>query len=116
LNSPDGKIDINWASRDVLLSLPGFTEMLADRFLEMRRGPDGIEGTEDDVLFTNPTDVQIALGFRADQFNQLATLIRFDSPVVRVESVGKSGAVTRTVRMVVFKQGGGIRLLSWKEL
>jgi general secretion pathway protein K len=114
----DAKIDVNWASRDVLLSLPGFTEPLADRFLELRRGPDGIEGTDDDVLFANADDVRIALGFRGDQFNQLANLIRYDSPVVRIVSVGKSGRVTRTVRLVVFKQGGGIRLIpgTWKEL
>jgi general secretion pathway protein K len=116
LSSLDAKIDINWASRDVLLSLPGFTEMLADRFLQMRRGPDDVEGTEDDVLFTSAGDVQIALGFRQDQFTQLANLIRYDSPVVRIVSIGKSGSVTRTVRMVIFKQAASIRLLSWKEL
>jgi general secretion pathway protein K len=116
LSTPDGKIDINWASRDVLLSLPGFTEPVADRFLQMRRGPDDIEGTEDDVVFTNQQEVQIALGFRQDQFNQLANLITVNGPVVRVESVGKSGNFMRTVRMVIFKQGNSIRLISWKEL
>lgn len=116
VNTPDGKIDINWASRDVLLSLPGFTEPVADRFLQTRRGPDDIEGTDDDVVFTSPQDVQIALGFRQDQFNQLANLITVNGPVVRVESVGKSGNLTRTVRMVIYKQGSSIRLISWKEL
>ena len=116
LNTPDPKIDINWASRDVLLSLPGFTEPVVDRFIQLRRGPDNIEGTDDDVVFTNPQEVQIALGFRQDQFNQLASLITVNGPVVRVESVGKSGNSTRTVRMVIFKQGNSIRLLSWKEL
>lgn len=116
LSTPDGRIDINWASRDVLLSLPGFTEPVADRFIQLRRGPDNIEGTEDDVVFTSPQEVQIALGFRQDQFNQLASLITVNGPVVRVESVGKSGDATRTVRMVIFKQGNSIRLLSWKEL
>ncbi len=116
LSTPDGKIDINWASRDVLLSLPGFTEPVVDRFLQTRRGPDNIEGTEDDVLFTNAQEVQIALGFRQDQFNQLASLITVNGPVVRVESIGKSGNSTRTVRMVIFKQASSIRLLSWKEL
>jgi hypothetical protein len=113
----DALIDINSASRDVLLALPGFTEPLADRFLELRRGPDGIEGTEDDVIF-DAQQLPIALGFRQDQFTQLAALIRYDSPVVRIVSVGKSGPVTRTVRLVVFKQGGGIRLMpgTWKEL
>jgi general secretion pathway protein K len=116
LSTPDGKIDINWASRDVLLALPGFTEPVVDRFLQTRRGPDNIEGTDDDVLFANAQEVQIALGFRQDQFNQLASLITVNGPVVRVESIGKSGNSTRTVRMVIFKQGNSIRLLSWKEL
>jgi type II secretory pathway component PulK len=121
LNSTDAKIDINSASRDVLLALPGFTESLADRFLQMRRGADGIEGTEDDVIFTSAAprgDVQIALGFRDDQFIQLANLITVNSQVVRIVSTGKSGPVTRTVRVVIYKQGGGIRLIpgTWKEL
>jgi type II secretory pathway component PulK len=113
----DALIDINSASRDVLLALPGFTEPLADRFLQLRRGPDDIEGTEDDVIF-DAQQLPIALGFRQDQFTQLAALIRYDSPVVRIVSVGKSGPVTRTVRLVVYKQGGGIRLMpgTWKEL
>ena len=116
LNSTDARIDINWASRDVLLALPGFTEPTADRFIQMRRGPDDIEGTEDDVIFDGQ-QLQIALGFRPDQFNQLAALIRFDSQVVRVVSIGKSGPATRTVRVVIYKQGGGIRLIpgTWKE-
>ena len=120
-NTPP-RIDVNSASRDVLLALPGFTEPLVDRFLELRRGPDGIEGTEDDVRFSlgapqpNEMSLQVALGFRQDQFNQLAPLITDTSQVVRVISVGKSGSATRTVQMVILKFGGGSRLLSWKEL
>lgn len=114
------QIDINWASRDMLLSLPGVTENMADRFLEIRRGPDKIEGTDDDVLFksTAPNgDVQIALGLRADQFMQLSGLITTTDQVVRIVSVGKSGNVSRTVRLVLFKQGNAIRLVpgTWKE-
>ena len=113
-NAPP-KIDINSASRDVLLALPGFTEPLVDRFLELRRGPDNIEGTEDDVQF-KLADAQVALGFRQDQFNQLLPLITDTSQVFRVISVGKSASATRTVRMVMMKFQGGTRLLSWKEL
>ena len=116
LSTTEAKINMNWASRDVLLALPGFTEPLADRFLATRRGPDDIEGTEDDIKFASLQELQIALGFRPDQFNQLAALITVNDSVVRVVSVGKSGTVTRTVRMVLFKQGGGVRLISWKEL
>ena len=118
LASQDGKIDVNWASRDVLLALPGMTEGLADRFISMRHGPDDIEGTEDDVKFTNAGpggDVNIALGLAPDQFRQIANLITVTDSVMRIVSVGKSANVTRTVRMVVFKQASAIRLISWKE-
>ena len=118
LASQDAKIDVNWASRDVLLALPGMTEGLADRFIAMRRGPDDIEGTEDDVKFTNAApggDVNIALGLGPDQFRQIANLITVTDSVMRIVSVGKSANVTRTVRMVVFKQANAIRLISWKE-
>jgi general secretion pathway protein K len=112
----DGKIDINWASRSVLLALPGMTEGVVDRFISMRRGPDDIEGTEDDVQFkVGDGQLQIALGLRSDQFVQLQGLITDSSPVLRIVSVGKSGTVTRTVRMVVFKQASSLRLFSWKE-
>ena len=121
LNSTDGKIDINWASRDVLLALPGMTEPLVDRFLQLRRGPDDIEGTEDDVLF-DARDIApngrlaIALGFRQNEFNQLAPLVTVGGTVMRVVSTGKSGTVTKTVRIVVNKRGNPPLLLSWKEL
>jgi general secretion pathway protein K len=108
-------IDVNWASRDVLLALPGMTEGVVDRFMSMRRGPDDIEGTEDDVRFTDLRQVQIALGLTQDQFTQFASLIAAtaNDSVVRIVSIGKSGGVTRTVRMVVMRPGP--RLISWKE-
>jgi hypothetical protein len=118
LNTQDSRVDVNWASRDVLLALPGMTEGMVDRFMSMRRGPDDIEGTEDDVKFTSAAergDVNIALGLSPDQFRQIANLITVSDAVVRIVSVGKSANVTRTVRMVVFKQGNAMRLLSWKE-
>jgi general secretion pathway protein K len=115
LVTPQSNIDVNWASRDVLLALPGMTEGVVDRFMATRRGPDDIEGTEDDVRFTDAGQLQIALGLTQDQFRQIAPLISAtaNDSVVRIVSIGKSGAVTRTVRMVVMKPGP--RLISWKE-
>jgi general secretion pathway protein K len=115
LSTPDPRIDVNWASRDVLLSLPGMTEGVVDRFMSLRRGPDDIEGTEDDVRFTDLSRVQIALGLTQTQIAQIATLIAATptDTVVRIVSVGKSGNATRTVRMVVMKPGP--RLISFKE-
>ena len=115
LNST-GPIDLTWASREVLLALPGMTEPLVDQFLQYRRGPDGEDGTEDDAEFKTAEDVRIALGFSPDQFKQLAPLVGFRDQVLRVVSVGKSGDVTRVIRMVIRKAGAVPQLISWKEL
>jgi hypothetical protein len=114
------KIDPTWASRDVLLSLPGMTEPLVDQFLTLRRGPDGIEGTEDDAVFHSLTEVLTALGYPQPVQNQVAGLIGFnEDPTMRVISEGKSGDVTRIVRMLIRKAGtNSIQLVpgTWKEL
>jgi general secretion pathway protein K len=109
-----GPIDLTWASRDVLLSLPGFNEQIADRFLEYRRGPDKIDGTEDDPPFESLDQVRLALGFTPEQFAQLSGLIGFKDQVVRVISVGKSGSVTRTVEMIIRKTAQP-QMIRWKE-
>ena len=47
-----GQIDLASASRDVLRALPGMGDDSVDRFLQLRQGPDGIDGTADDFQFT----------------------------------------------------------------
>ena len=117
LNST-GPIDLAWASRDVLIALPGMTEDLVDRFLLVRRGPDGIDGTADDAPFKNLEDVRATLGFSPEQFQQLANLVGFKDPVLRIVSIGKSGDAMRIVQMVI-RRANNVnvpQLITWKEL
>jgi hypothetical protein len=114
LNS-SGPVDMAWASRDVLLALPGMTEELADRFLQTRRGPDGIDGTEDDAQFQSLDDVRVALGLNPDQFKALARLIAFKDPVYRVVSLGKAGDASRTVQLVFRRVGVVPQVITWRE-
>lgn len=111
-----GPIDLAWASRDVLRALPGMRDDFVDRFLQLRRGPDGIDGTADDAQFRNLADIQYALGFSPEQFQQLAALVGFNDQVIRILSVGKSGNIARTVKMVVRKSGNIPEVIAWKEL
>ena len=46
-----GPIDLQWASEEVIASLPGVGEMRARGFVQKRRGEDGIDGTADDLIF-----------------------------------------------------------------
>ena len=110
-----GPVDLTSASREVLLSLPGLNEQLADRFLQYRRGPDEVDGTDDDPKFESFDEVRLALGFTPDQFAQLSGVIGFKDLVVRVISVGKSGDVTRTVEMIIRKSAQP-QMIRWKEL
>jgi type II secretory pathway component PulK len=111
-----GPIDLTWASRDMLLALPGMSEPTVDQFLTYRQGPDGIDGTEDDGGFKSVDEIRTVLGFGAEQFKQLAPLVTFRDQVVRVVSVGKSGDVTRVVLMIIRKTGNVPQLITWKEL
>jgi len=110
-----GPVDLAWASRDVLLSLPGFNEPIVDRYLELRRGTDQLDGTEDDAVFESLDQVRLALGFSPEQFAQLSALVGFKDQVMRVVSVGKSGGATRTVQMIIRKSATP-QLILWKEL
>lgn len=140
------RIDLAWASRDVLRALsailPGMSDDKVDRFLQLRQGPDGIDGTADDYQFGTgaqgpdsntspggslPAEVLTTLGLTQQQSPQqlpgsttpIALLI-FKGPILRVVSVGKSGDVTRSVQMIVIKgiggSGGNPQVMSWKEL
>ena len=111
-----GPIDLAWASRDLLMSLPGMNDQLVDAFLQLRAGPDAIEGTEDDGSFKSLEEVRAALGFTPEQFKQLAPLVSFKDQVVRITSVGRSGNMKRTVQMIVRKSGNMPQLINWKEI
>ncbi len=52
----DGRININTATRQVLVAL-GVADSLADKILFVRRGRDGVDATFDDYTFQNPYDI-----------------------------------------------------------
>jgi general secretion pathway protein K len=114
LNS-SGPIDVTWASRDVLLALPGLTDAMVDRFLQVRNGPDGILGTADDMQFQSAEDVRGALGLQEEQFKAIATLISVKDQVYRVVSVGKAGPATHVVQLVFRRIGVTPQVITWKE-
>jgi hypothetical protein len=121
------QVDAAYASRDVLRAF-GIPDDFVDRFLQARRGPDGIDGTTDDPQMDQQTAFAL-LGLggtapapgKSPQATGIQNLIVYKSPnpVFRIVSVGKSGTVTRSVQMIVLKQTAGVgrpQVFSWKEL
>jgi hypothetical protein len=123
------QVDAAYASRDVLRAF-GIPDEFVDRFLQIRRGPDALDGTEDDpqmdqaMAFSllglgavgigtgTPTGTPTADG-KSPQGSAPGTaggiqnvlVFKSPNPVFRIVSVGKSGDVKRSVEMVVLKQG-----------
>jgi len=55
-----GRININTADENVLQMLPGVDETTAQNIIKMRAGPDGVDGTADDIPFTSPGQIAAA--------------------------------------------------------
>jgi hypothetical protein len=87
----------------------------------LRQGPDGIDGTEDDMVFKSNDEVLLTMGFRQDQIAQpqLKKVLSQTVPVpfFRVVSVGTAGKATRTVQMVFARTAVGAQpsVITWKE-
>lgn len=116
------QIDAAYASRDVLRAF-GIPDQFVDRFLQVRAGPDALDGTEDDPQMDQATAFSLlglgAAGIGAGTATgntpqgtaagiQNILVFKSPNPVFRIVSVGKSGDVTRSVEMVVLKQSAGI--------
>jgi len=52
----DGRVNANTASRVALIAI-GLTSELADKVIYVRKGPDGLEATNDDIIFNAPGSV-----------------------------------------------------------
>jgi hypothetical protein len=125
LSNCGGVLDLGWASRDMLRALVQSLGVggddRVDQFLQLRQGPDGIDGTVDDGLIVDMRPALLTLGFPNGQVPQNTGLnlgVK-NTLVFRVTSVGKSGDVTRTVQMIVSRGGavgGRPQVMSWKEL
>lgn len=110
-----GPIDLTAATPELLRMIPGLGEAQIQRFVQFRRGRDGVDGTLDDPEFKKLEEVQSFLGINAAQFKQLGGLISIKDQTMHVTSEGRSGNVYRHVDVVVLKTGGNPQILSWKE-
>ena len=54
-----GKLNINTASATVLQIIPFIDENIAQAIIQRRAGPDGQDGTEDDMPFRSPAEIAV---------------------------------------------------------
>jgi type II secretory pathway component PulK len=113
-----GVIDLQSASRRVLEALPGLGDPNIDRFLQVRQGPDGIDGTADDHQFASVTEAMSYLGIGGMQAQILGQYVDVENPMttVHIKSTGHCGNIDRSMEVVAKKMGMQPIILYWKEL
>ena len=110
-----GPIDLTAANENILRLLPGLGESRMIRFLEYRRGKDGIDGTIDDPEFKSVKEIFTYLGISEAQGKELAGLITYKDQTMHITSIGTAANVSRQVEVVARKGGANPSILSWKE-
>ncbi|MCF7837561.1 MAG: general secretion pathway protein GspK [Candidatus Marinimicrobia bacterium] len=107
----DGRVNVNTATRQVLLTLPGLEPWMADEIIEGRLGLDQREGTKDDgfdsvgevmARVALPPTVRERLTVREVQF-------------LRVSAVGETQGVRSGVWCVLRVAGGQVTPVFWRE-
>jgi len=92
-----GKVNINTAGRE-LLYIVGFSQVTADKILDLRAGKDGFAGTADDIVFTSISDIgpklSQASGFSVSDITALNAVVEaymsVTSTAFTINSVGIS--------------------------
>lgn len=109
----DGKVNINTADRDVLLTIPGITEeWMADDIITLRMGQDGKPGTKDDG-FDSVDDVVARTGINDPGFRDRITTS--ERKFVRVVSIGQVEEVRAGVWCILDADAGGTKAVFWRE-
>ena len=113
----DGKIDVNEADAGVLQAATGVVPEMVEGILQQRRGPDGIEPSEDDFRFE---DVSQLAGWIAGSMlppDQVLAKLATESSVKRIDSRGIVGERSRLISVVAASGDGGdgTTYLLWEE-
>lgn len=89
-----GRININTAPASVLQVLPMMDERIAGEIIRLRAGPDGADGTEDDIPLRNVGEV-VNAGVPPQVVQQMGQLFDVRSRTFEVHIVAQIGTYTR---------------------
>lgn len=107
----DGRVNVNNASPEVLMTLPEIDEWMVESILEGRAGVDGEFGTEDDG-FSNVEEVLTLTGMDSSVSARITTS---DQQYVRVTAIGEYQGVESGIWCILRQNQGGQVPVYWRE-
>ena len=112
-----GKININTADANVLQMIPDVDNIIADNIIKLRSGPDGVDGTDDDTPFSDPTGALNSAGLAQQLASRAAAVCTVRSFTFEVHVTARFGDYKREyVAILARNSGTDIQVLSfyWK--
>ena len=107
----DGKVNINTASREVLMTLPDIDEWIVEDILKYRLGDDGIPNTEDDG-FASVAEAMSKTRLPAHLQDRISVS---DRRYVRVISIGEVENVMSGIWAIFLVDARTITPIYWRE-
>jgi DNA uptake protein ComE-like DNA-binding protein len=112
-----GQINVNTASKEVLMCVPGVREGDLDIILNYRSGPDGKENTGDDCGFITLDDMSIKTGVQGATREAMNTYCTCDSAFFKITGLAtrRAGRVRAVCSAVVIFREGIPTVEDWQE-
>jgi len=107
----DGKVNLNTASREVLLTLPNIEDWVVDDILEKRVGLDGESGTKDDGC-DSVDEAMGQTGMNPELRDRVTTT---DRKYIRVDSIGEVQKVKNGITCILQVGDGKVVPVFWAE-
>ncbi len=107
----DGRVNVNSASRDVLMTLPNIEDYVVEKILQFRSGVDGQMGTVDDG-FANVQDVISKTGMDPRLADRITTTER---KFLRIVSIGEVKNVKAGIWVIAQQTGKKMLPVFWRE-
>ncbi|HOJ69047.1 MAG TPA: type II secretion system protein GspK [Candidatus Hydrogenedentes bacterium] len=113
----DGMININTASREVLMCIPGIQEQDVDAWLSFRAGDDRKLDTEDDRGVMNLDDLTRVAGIQGKSLEAIRRFCKVDSTCFKISGLAtrRNGRVRAFCSAVVTLSEDGPVIVDWQE-
>lgn len=108
-----GVLDLKDAPAELIAAACGVPIETAQRFVELRRGPDGIPDNEDDPPMNSLDEALTLLGPPGVSMEILNGRVAVGSTVQRITSIGTSGKTRRTLAAIIVK-GNARPTMLWR--